>query len=179
MILRAIDSLNPLNVSRSLQWQDVRGLSLHVSKKVPIAFFSLHKRERQIHQTCDIEMIIKLGILQDEILWTRKDFLVWKIKQWVDYIEEYATTWQLTKNKVFYTVEEQRNSHSQLYKQSIEFITLRRGPRAHSRRQAKDWNSTHRGAIDNAILDSSREKHCSMRRRTEAQNRRFCALRSI
>ncbi len=72
MILRgAIDSPDiPLNVSRSSLQMDktVRQLSQHISKKVSDRLSSLYTSERDtfIKTWPDIEMIIKLGILQDE-----------------------------------------------------------------------------------------------------------------
>jgi len=72
MILRgAIDSPDiPLNVSRSALQMDrtVRSLSTHISKKVADRLSSIYKTDREQFLTSwqDIEMIIKLGAMQDE-----------------------------------------------------------------------------------------------------------------
>ncbi|MBS0649908.1 MAG: molecular chaperone HtpG, partial [Verrucomicrobia bacterium] len=72
MVLRgAIDSPDiPLNVSRSYLQMDrtVRQLSSHIAKKVTDRLSSLYTTDRAkfLEAWPDIEMIIKLGILQDE-----------------------------------------------------------------------------------------------------------------
>ena len=85
MILRgAIDSPDiPLNVSRSYLQVDknVKQLSAHISKKVSDRLHQIYRQERQkfIDSWPDIEMIVKLGILQDEKFYERtKEILVWK-----------------------------------------------------------------------------------------------------
>jgi molecular chaperone HtpG len=174
MILRgAIDSPDiPLNVSRSTLQMDrtVRQLSQHISKKVSDRLSSLYTSEREKFLAFwpDIEMIIKLGVLQDDKFYERsKDFLVWKNLngEWTtiaDYIERNKDA---CKGKVFYTAEDQRQSHVlDLYKQKgIEILTastpidtpvisLLEGKLDDIRFQRID------GAIDESILDSSREK---------------------
>ena len=87
MILRgAIDSPDiPLNVSRSYLQVDknVRQLSSHISKKVSDKLNQLYKtdREKYIASWPDIEMIVKLGLLQDEKFYDKiKDILIWKTR---------------------------------------------------------------------------------------------------
>jgi molecular chaperone HtpG len=174
MILRgAIDSPDiPLNVSRSALQMDktVRQLSGHISKKVSDRLSSLYTSERDtfIQTWPDIEMIIKLGILQDEKFYERaKSFLIWKNvnNEWTT-IEEYVERHkEAYKNKVFYTVEEHHNSHFlELYKnKGIEVLctsSLVDSPLLNFLEGKLDDVEFQRidGAIDNAILDSSKEK---------------------
>jgi len=84
-ILRgALDSPDiPLNVSRSYLQVDknVRQLSAHVSKKISDRLSSLYKTDREKFIACwpDVEMIVKLGLLQDEKFFERiQEFLIWK-----------------------------------------------------------------------------------------------------
>ena len=174
MVLRgAIDSPDiPLNVSRSTLQMDrtVRQLSQHISKKVSDRLSSLYTSEREKFLTFwpDIEMIIKLGILQDDKFYERsKDFLVWKnlANEWTtiaDYLERHESS---HKGKVFYTTEDQKQSHVlDLYKQKgIEIliassvvdtpvITLLERKLDRVKFQRID------GALDETILDANREK---------------------
>ncbi len=174
MVLRgAIDSPDiPLNVSRSTLQMDrtVRQLSQHISKKVSDRLSSLYTSEREKFLTFwpDIEMIIKLGILQDDKFYERsKDFLVWKnlANEWTtiaDYLERHENS---HKGKVFYTTEDQKQSHLvDLYKQKeIEIliassvvdtpvITLLERKLDDVKFQRID------GALDETILDANREK---------------------
>lgn len=170
MILRgAIDSPDiPLNVSRSALQMDktVRQLAQHISKKVSDRLSTLYTTEREhfIQTWPDIEMIIKLGILQDEKFYERsKGFLIWKntAGEWTT-IEEYV---ERHKKKVFYTVDEQQNSHFlELYKsKGIEVLctsSLIDSPLLNfleSKLSDVEFQRVD-GAIDNAILDASREK---------------------
>lgn len=73
----------PLNVSRSHLQVDttVRQLSAHISKKVADALFSLFKTDRSRFEACwdAYELVVKLGMLQDEKFYTRaKEWLLWK-----------------------------------------------------------------------------------------------------
>jgi len=148
----------------------VRQLSQHISKKVSDRLSSLHTSEREKFLTFwpDIEMIIKLGILQDDKFYERcKDFLVWKnlSGEWTtvaDYIEKHKETYQ---GKVFYTAEDQQQSHIlDLYKQKgIEILTaasLVDTPVISLLERKLDDVKFQRidGAIDETILDASREK---------------------
>lgn len=174
MILRgAIDSSDiPLNVSRSTLQMDrtVRQLAQHISKKVSDRLATLYTSEREKFLTFwpDIEMIIKLGMLQDDKFYERsKDFLVWKTLsgEWTtiaDYIERHKDTY---KGKVFYTSEDQQHSHVlELYKQKgIEILaasSMVDTPLINLLEDKLDDVKFQRtdGAIDDTILDSSREK---------------------
>jgi molecular chaperone HtpG len=174
MILRgAIDSPDiPLNVSRSTLQMDrtVRQLSQHISKKVSDRLSSLYTSEREKFLALwpDIEMVIKLGALQDDKFYERsKDFLIWKnlANEWTtiaDYLERQESS---HKGKVFYTTEDQKQSHVlDLYKQKgVEIlvassvvdtpvITLLERKLDNVRFQRVD------GGLDETILDANREK---------------------
>jgi molecular chaperone HtpG len=73
----------PLNVSRSHLQVDktVRQLSAHISKKVCDALMSLFTNERKRFEECwdTYELVVKLGMLQDEKFYERtKELLLWK-----------------------------------------------------------------------------------------------------
>lgn len=174
MILRgAIDSPDiPLNVSRSTLQMDrtVRQLSQHISKKISDRLSSLYTSEREKFQNAwpDIEMIIKLGMLQDEKFYERsKDFLIWKNLngEWTtvsDYLERHKEGY---KGKVFYGAEDQQQNHVlNLYKQKgIEILiasSLVDTPLINLLEDKMDGVKFQRidGAIDETILDASREK---------------------
>ncbi len=171
MILRgAIDSPDiPLNVSRSTLQMDrtVRQLSQHISKKVSDRLSSLYSsdREKFIKAWPDIEMIIKLGMLQDEKFFERaKDFLIWKnlSGEWMtvaDYLQRNAG------GKVFYTAEDQQQSHVlELYRQKgIEILvasSLVDTPLIGRLEHQLDDVRFQRidGAIDDTLVDKDREK---------------------
>ncbi|HSW73404.1 MAG TPA: molecular chaperone HtpG, partial [Chlamydiales bacterium] len=110
----AIDSPDiPLNVSRSYLQMDrtVKQLGQHVSKKICDKLSSLYKmdKEKFLSHFQDIEMIVKLGILNDDKFYERaKEFLVWKKTDgsWVT-IEEYLEkNKKKTKGKVYYSTDE-------------------------------------------------------------------------
>lgn len=174
MVLRgAIDSPDiPLNVSRSTLQMDktVRQLSQHISKKVSDRLASLHSSDRDqfLNFWPDIEMIIKLGMLQDDKFYERsKDFLVWKNleNEWTtatDYVQRHKEAYN---GKVFYTTEDQKQSHIlDLYKQKgIEILTAASVVDAPIITLLEDKMEGVKfqridGAIDESILDSSREK---------------------
>jgi molecular chaperone HtpG len=104
MCLRgAIDSPDiPLNVSRSYLQMDktVRQLSAHISKKVADKLGSLYQTDQEKFYGAwpEIEMIVKLGMLQDEKFYTRaSEFLIWKTTS------DTWTTLDGKTNTVFYT----------------------------------------------------------------------------
>lgn len=116
MLRGVIDSPDiPLNVSRSSLQTDrtVKQLGQHISKKISDRLTSLLRTERDKFLSLyhDIEMILKLGALQDEKFYERiKECLIWKNSQgqWTT-TEEY-----LERNKsdvVYYAEEGQENSH--------------------------------------------------------------------
>ncbi len=174
MVLRgAIDSPDiPLNVSRSYLQMDrtVRQLSTHLSKKVSDRLSALYANEKEtfLNAWPDIEMIVKLGMLQDDKFYERsKDFLVWKTltEEWTT-AEEYLTRHkQEYKGKLFYTSDDKHTPHFlDLYKEKgIEVLratspvdtplmNLLEGKLEGAHFQRID------GALDEAILDASREK---------------------
>lgn len=174
MILRgAIDSPDiPLNVSRSYLQMDrtVRQLSSHISKKVTDRLSTLYTTDRAkfIAAWPDIEMIIKLGILQDEKFYERsKEFLIWKNlnEEWTTVEEYLERNNQTCKGKVFYTAEEKNQSHFlDLYKNKgievLQATTLVDTPLINYLESKKDNVQFQRidGSIDESILDPSREK---------------------
>lgn len=174
MILRgAIESPDiPLNVSRSYLQMDrtVRQLSSHVSKKVSDRLLALYQQDKEkfLSIWSDVEVIVKLGILQDDKFYERaKEFLVWKTikEEWMT-LEQYLELHQdAYKQKVFYTAEDKHHGHFlDLYKnKGIEVIY------AGGHLDAALMNYLERklspakfqrvdGAIDETILDTSREK---------------------
>ena len=174
MMLRgAIDSPDiPLNVSRSYLQMDrtVRQLASHISKKVSDRLSSFFQTDREKFLQCweDVEMVVKLGILQDEKFYERaKEFLVWKNLdgQWTtvsEYLERHKESY---KGKIFYCPEEKQNGHFlDLYKEKgIEVLiagSLIDTPLMDNLEHKLDDVKFQRidGGIDEAILDASREK---------------------
>ncbi len=100
----------PLNVSRSYLQVDktVRQLSNHISKKVSDKLSSLHTQNEEefLSKWPNMEMIIKLGVLQDEKFYDRvKDILLWKNAsgEWTtvsNYLERGKEKYS---DKIFYT----------------------------------------------------------------------------
>lgn len=174
MVLRgAIDSPDiPLNVSRSYLQMDrtVRQLSTHISKKIAdrLATLYLNEKEKFLQGWSDVEMIVKLGILQDQKFYEKaKEFLVWKNlnQEWTtleEYLERHREKY---KDKVFYTTEENRASaFLDLYKsQGIEvlYVNAHIDTALMSHLESKIPSLKFQridGAIEDSILDSSREK---------------------
>jgi molecular chaperone HtpG len=174
MILRgAIDSPDiPLNVSRSTLQMDrtVRQLSQHISKKVSDRLSTLYTTEREQFQKAwpDIEMIIKLGMLQDDKFYERsKEFLIWKnLKDTWTTVDEYLERHKEEyKGKVFYSAEDQLRSHVlELYRQKgIEILAASSPvdtPLINLLEDKMDGVKFQRvdGAIDETIIDPTREK---------------------
>ncbi len=128
-ILRgALDSPDiPLNVSRSYLQVDknVRQLAAHVSKKISDRLSSLYKTDREKFIACwpDVEMIVKLGLLQDEKFFERvQEFLIWKNSEgnWTtaaEYLE------RNTGGKVLYATEDRAGQIAAAHKEKkIEFL---------------------------------------------------------
>ncbi len=128
----AIDSPDiPVNVSRSYLQMDrtVRQLSSHISKKVADKLSTLYTTDRDtfIKYWPDIEMVIKLGAIQDEKFYERiKHFLLWKNAdgEWTnveDYLERNKSKQE---NTVFYGYDEKQDSQFlNLYKsKGIEVV---------------------------------------------------------
>jgi len=173
MLRGAIDSPDiPLNVSRSYLQLDrtVRQLGAHISKKVSERLNNYYQTEREkfVKAWPDIEVVVKLGSLQDEKFYERvKDILIWKNSQgeWTtiqDYLERNR---EKTKDKIFYTIDEKHPSHFlEMYTQKgIEvlftnslidtaMISFLEGKLAPVKFQRID------GGVDDAILDQEKEK---------------------
>lgn len=165
-----IDSSDiPLNVSRSNLQMDrtVRQLSSHISKKVSDKLTSQWQSDRDafVQKWPDIEMIIKLGVLQDDKFYDRiKGCLVWKnsSQDWTtleDYLERHED------KKVFYHHDEKQTTHFfEMYKdKGVEILfssshldtplmSFLEGKIEGVKFQRLD------GAVDETILDKEREK---------------------
>ncbi|MBS0654239.1 MAG: molecular chaperone HtpG [Verrucomicrobia bacterium] len=107
----------PLNVSRSYLQVDktVKGLSHHISKKVVDTLFTLYKtdRDRFYEVWADCELIIKLGLLNDDkFAKTAKEFLVWKTTKgaWTQTSEYIENNKSKASDSIFYVNEEQAAS---------------------------------------------------------------------
>ncbi|MEN9344485.1 MAG: chaperone protein htpG [Chlamydiota bacterium] len=119
MILQgAIDSPDiPLNVSRSTLQMDrtVRQLSSHIAKKISDRLSSLYSQDKEKFLSFwpSIELIVKLGILQDEKFYDRvKECLVFKTTKGEfmtpsDYLAAFG---EKTEAKLFYVSEDQKDS---------------------------------------------------------------------
>ena len=170
MLKGAIDSPDiPLNVSRSYLQVDqtVRQLSNHISKKVVSKLSTLYKLEREkfISYWSDIEVIIKLGILDDEKFYEKaKEFLIFENheKKWTT-IEEYLQRHE-KQDKVFYTSKEKSDPLLDIYiEKNIEVLFLNSyiDTALISFLEQKINTKFIRidGSIDNTILDPSKEKN--------------------
>lgn len=159
MILKgAIDSPDiPLNVSRSYLQVDknVKQLSAHISKKVSDKLNQLYKNDRTkfIESWPDIEMIVKLGILQDDKFYERvKDILIWKNSQ-----GEWAPIDGSAK-KVFYSTTE-NSPLLKLYKEVL-FAPAPIDTAVIQFLENKLSTTFQRidGALDESLLDPEKEK---------------------
>ncbi len=160
----ALDSPDiPLNVSRSTLQMDhtVRQLSSHISKKVADRLLSLYQtdKEKFLKAWADIELIVKLGILQDDKFFERvKDVIVWKnlSGEWVS-ISDYLVR---NPDKVFY-VQDEHSPLLQLYQnKEVLLATSPIDSTLMNFLESKLKTSFQRidGAIGDSILDTSREK---------------------
>jgi molecular chaperone HtpG len=171
----ALDSPDiPLNVSRSYLQMDktVRQLGGHIAKKISDKLSLIYNSEREkfISSWQDIEMIIKLAILQDDKFYERsKNFLIFKSSndEWMT-IDEYLThqKGKDAEDKIFYIQQENSslpllnifkskgmevlllNSH--LDSAIINFLEGKIDGKAKFQRID--------GAIDDNIIDKSREQ---------------------
>lgn len=161
MCLRgAIDSPDiPLNVSRSYLQMDktVRQLSSHISKKVADKLGSLYQTDQEKFYLAwpEIEMIVKLGMLQDEKFYTRaKEFLIWKTT---------SDTWTTLDEKsgtLFYT-SDAHASILELYKdKEVLLSTSPIDTHLFSSLERKLSLKFQRvdGALDDSLLDTSKDK---------------------
>jgi len=164
----AIDSPDiPLNVSRSTLQIDknVRQLSQHISKKVSdkLTLLLKNQREKYIEYWPDIELVLKLGILQEEKFYERvQEALLWKtsLDEWTtlpEYLERHP------EKKVLYANQGSQNPILAAYKEKkieilfsdsyIDTALLSFLEEKHSCKfQRID------GALDETLLDPSREK---------------------
>ena len=157
----------PLNVSRSSLQVDknVRQLSAHISKKVSDRLTSLYKMDREKFIACwpDIEMVIKLGILQDDKFYERiKDVLIWENSEGAfttasEYLERNAT------GKILYATHDRSGAILEAFKEKkTEFIFANAPIDIAVIQYLEDKLSTQfqriDGAIDGALSDASREK---------------------
>ncbi len=127
MVLKgAIDSPDiPLNVSRSHLQMDktVRSLAQHISKKILQKIEGLYKQDqaRFLEIWPEIEMVVKLGILQEENLYEKaKNFLVWNTLdgKWLTLEEIQKTCKEGDKKTVYYTTKDTKDlGVSKLYKE--------------------------------------------------------------
>ncbi len=167
----ALDSPDiPLNVSRSTLQMDrtVRQLAAHVSKKVSDRLVSLYQTDRAKFEEAwpDIELIVKLGAIQDEKFYERvQSALIWKNtkSEWTTTEEYLARNREKTKEKIFYTTEEKTPSHLlELYKDhEVLFATSPVDTALMNTLEEKFQPAKFQrldGAIDSATLDSTREK---------------------
>ena len=168
-ILRgAIDSPDiPLNVSRSyLQVdQNVKQLSNHISKKISDRLSQLYKTDKEKYFAVwpDVEMIVKLGILQDEKFYDRiKEALIWKNTEgaWVT-LAEYCE--RAKEKKITYTNSDKSSPILQLYhEKKIEILIAPLPIDTAVIQYLEDKMATPfqriDGAVDLALLDPAREK---------------------
>lgn len=174
MVLKgAIDSTDiPLNVSRSSLQMDktVRQLASHISKKITDRLSTLYKtdREKFIAAWEDIELIVKLAILQDDRFYEKaKEFLLFKnsLDEWTNVIDYLERNKEKSPDKIFYALKENKQgSFINLYKEKnlevlevnsyidtpiISYLETKHAPAKFQRID---------GAVDENLIDSSREK---------------------
>ncbi len=164
----ALDSPDiPLNVSRSYLQVDhnVKQLNSHISKKISDKLALLYKTDlnKYIDSWTDIEMIIKLGILQDEKFYDRiKDVIIWNNNkdEWTT-LSDYLS--RAKEKKVYYATSDKAGSLLQLYKEKgieIIFAPLPIDTAVIQLLEDKLSTSFQRidGAMSDHLLDPSREK---------------------
>lgn len=161
----------PLNVSRSYLQMDrtVRQLSSHISKKVSQRLHTLHEteKERYLESWPNIEVIVKLGALQDEKFYERvKHLILWKnlSGEWTnaeDYLERNR---EKTEGKIFYTTQEKRAEQFLALYQKREIEVLISGALIDTmlisfleRKLEKAQFQRVDGGLDNALLDKEKE----------------------
>jgi len=159
----------PLNVSRSNLQMDrtVRQMASHISKKVSDTLTAKLQSNRDdfIAKWPDIEMILKLGILQDDKFYDRvKLCLIWKTSNdtWTT-LDEYLE--RNPDQKIYYHHDEKQQSHFfEMYKDKgteilfapshldTPLMSFLEGKHTGVKFQRID------GAVDDLILDKDREK---------------------
>lgn len=174
MVLRGvIDSPDiPLNVSRSTLQMDrtVRQLSSHISKKVADRLSTIYRNDREkfVSTWEDIELVIKLGTIQDEKFYEKsKEFLIWKnlTNEWTTLEEYLERASHKHANKVFYTTEQHKASaFLSLYQNKgieVLYANSHVDTALMSFLESKHPSVKFQridGAIDATILDAEREK---------------------
>jgi molecular chaperone HtpG len=170
MLKGAIDSPDiPLNVSRSYLQIDktVNQLSNHISKKIASKLSNSYKTEKEkfTNYWSDIEVIIKLGILEDDKFYEKaKEFLIFENhkNEWTTIEEYFLRNDKL--NKVFYSSKDKSTSLLDLYKEkTIEILYLNSyidTALIGFLEQKLNIKFTRiDGSIDSSILDPSKEKN--------------------
>ncbi|NGX30113.1 MAG: Chaperone protein HtpG [Candidatus Anoxychlamydiales bacterium] len=170
MLKGAIDSPDiPLNVSRSYLQVDsnIKKLSTHISKKILDKLSNLYKLEKDkyISYWPDIEVIIKLGILDDEKFYEKaKEFLIFENhkKEWTT-IEEYIERSD-KKDKIFYSSKDKSTHLLDLYTQkNIEVLYLNAyidtAIISFLEQKLNVKFTRIDGSIDASILDTSKDKN--------------------
>lgn len=157
----------PLNVSRSSLQVDknVRQLSSHIAKKISDRLTTLYRTEREKFIACwpDVEMVVKLGILQDDKFYDKiKDILIWENSEGVfttaaEYIERNPT------EKILYATHDRSGAILAAYKEKgIEFLYANAAIDIAIIQLLEDKLKTTfqriDGASDGALYDASREK---------------------
>ncbi|MFA6119664.1 MAG: molecular chaperone HtpG [Parachlamydiales bacterium] len=164
----AIDSKDiPLNVSRSYLQVDktIKQLSSHISKKISSKLSNLYKTEKEkfISYWPDIEIIIKLGILEDDAFYEKaKEFLIFENQNnsWTT-IEEYLKRNE-NQNKVFYSNKNKSDALLELYKnKEVVFLNSYIDTAIISFLEHKLNTKFSRidSDLDSSILDPSKEKN--------------------
>lgn len=163
VLLGAIDSPDiPLNVSRSALQMDrtVRSLSNHISKKVADRLCAIYQSDKKqfTEHWPNIEMILKLGAMQDEKFYERiQNLLIWKnlSDEWVNIDPK--------QEKIFYT-QDRASAFLNLYKEKGIEVLVAKGPLDTSLMNFLEMKHPPLkfqrvdGAIDDAILDPEKEK---------------------
>jgi molecular chaperone HtpG len=157
----------PLNVSRSSLQIDknVRQLSAHISKKISDRLTSFYRtdKEKFIASWPDLEMVVKLGILQDDKFYDKiKECLIWENSEGVfTTVAEYQM--RNPSGKIFYATHDRSGAILEAYKEKrTEFIYANAPIDIAIIQFLEDKLGTKfqriDGAIDGALTDASREK---------------------
>lgn len=156
----AIDSPDiPLNVSRSSLQMDktVRQLSSHISKKVADRLATLFQTDQAAFERTwqDIELVVKLGIIQDDKFFTRaQEFLIFKK------IDGTSVAFPSLGEKTYYTADASSPLNA-LYKDHTTIVSASPVD-SHlfeflEQKTSKKFQRLD-GGLDDAILDKGREK---------------------
>lgn len=159
----------PLNVSRSHLQVDstVKQLSSHISKKVADALSNLLKNDRKRYESCwdAYELVIKLGMLQDEKFYERaKNLLVYKTTDnTCKTLEELAQERNGKKDIIYCEPGQEKSPLLSIYTSKNIPVAISTSPLDHplmTRLERENTLSFRRidAALDSILLDSSREK---------------------